>query len=184
MSLVLPETLRELHTRPMAEAFKTYQELGLHVYPCASPKARVQSPGEQPAIPAWWEFDPRTCDVFKFFGGQNGRCCNIGTCALTKLKYLDLDSKSDQGASVRKYVDEHPTLSKWPRHLTRGGAHLVLICPDIPQWVKVNGRPYHDRLVAEVSPQIRAELFHCDRNNIVLPPSVHPLDDYIYTWTL
>jgi Bifunctional DNA primase/polymerase, N-terminal len=185
MKLILPEHLRELHSRPMAEAFKVYRdELGMHVYPCTSPKARVKDPGKQPAISSWWEFDPCTCDVSRFFGDENGRCCNIGTCAISDLKYLDLDSKHDQGASVRQHVETHPVLSKLPQHLTRGGVHLVFICPDMPKWVRVNGRPYRDRLVAEVTSQIRAELFHCDHNNIILPPSVHSLDNFIYTWTI
>jgi hypothetical protein len=170
----------------MAEAFKIYRdELGMHVYPCVSPKAqRVKSPGKQPAIKSWWEVDPRTYDISQFFGDENGQCCNIGTCALTDLKYLDLDSKSDQGASVRKHIEAHPVLSKLPQHLTRGGAHLIFICPDMPKWVRENGNPYQDRLVANVSDTIRAELFHCNRNNIVLPPSVHPLDNFVYNWTL
>jgi hypothetical protein len=169
----------------MAEAFKLYRdELGMHVYPCAAPKARVQSPGKQPAIPSWWEFDPRTCDVERFFGSQNGRCSNIGTCAGSELKYIDLDSKSDKGQSVRSHVDAHPVLSTLPRYLTRGGVHLAFLCPDMPKWAKDNGRPYHDRLVAQVSDKIRAELFHCERNNIVLPPSVHQVDNHVYTWTI
>jgi hypothetical protein len=185
MSLILPEHLRELHTHPMSEAFKVYRdELAMHVYPCAAPKSRVQCPGKQPVISSWWEFDPRTCDINKFFGTENGRCCNIGTCALSEVKFIDLDSKADQGASVREHVEAHPVLSRLPRHLTRGGVHMVFICPDIPKWVRPNGRLYHDRLVAEVSDKIRAELFHCERNNIILPPSVHHVDNYIYTWTL
>ena len=127
---------------------------------------------------------PSTCDISKFFSEQNGRCCNIGTCALSDLKYLDLDSKPDKGASVRKYVDEHPVLSKLPRHVTQGGVHLAFSCPDMPKWMKPNGRPYHDRLVANISPQIHAELFHCNRNNLILPPSVHPDFGFVYTWTI
>jgi hypothetical protein len=185
MSFILPEHLRELHTRSMAQAFKVYRdELGMHVYPCYSPKADVKDPGKQPAILSYWEFDPRTCNLSRFFGAENGRCYNIGTCALTDLKFLDLDSKPDQGISVRKHVEAHPILSKLPQHQTRGGAHLAFICPDMPKWTKGNGRPYRDRLVATVSDTIRAELFHCDRNNIILPPSVHKIDNFIYTWTL
>jgi hypothetical protein len=54
----------------------------------------------------------------------------------------------------------------------------------MPKWAKDNGRPYHDRLVAEVSDNINAELFHCSRNNIILPPSIHQVDSFIYTWTI
>src|SRR6516162_8956624 len=180
---IWPELLYELCKRPMLEAFKVYRdELDLDIYPCVSPKARVKSPGKQPAIPSWWEFNPHTCDLEEYFGAENGLCCNIGTCAKTELKYLDLDSKSDQGASVRALIETDPVLSRMPAHLTWGGAHLAFVCPDIPEWIKDNGRPYYDRLVAQVTDTIRAELFHCSRNNIILPPSVHLKDDFVYNW--
>jgi hypothetical protein len=185
MSLILPEHLRELHMRPMADAFKIYRdELRMHVYPCYGPKARVKDPGKHPQVSAWWDFDPRTCDLAKFFGAENGKCCNIGTCALSELKFLDLDSKADKGESVHTHVESHPILSKLPRHRTRGGEHLLFFCPDMPKWAKPNGRPHHDRLTAQVSDTSRAELFHCDRNNIILPPSIHEEDSYVYTWTV
>ena len=183
LNRIWPELLYELCKRPMLEAFKAYRdELDMDIYPCASPKARVKSPGKQPAISSWWEFNPHTCDLEKYFGAENRLCCNIGTCAKTELKYLDLDSKSDQGASVRALIETDPVLSRMPAHLTWGGAHLAFVCPDMPEWVKDNGRPYHDRLVAQVSDTIRAELFHCSRNNIILPPSVHLKDDFVYNW--
>ena len=73
-------------------------------------------------------------------------------------------------------------MTKTPLHRTRGGVHLVFRCLDLPQWKHSNGRPYYERLESQVSRVVSAELFHCDHLNVVLPPSVHVLDGFVYRW--
>lgn len=75
MSQNIPETLNSL---PMADAFRFYRDvLKWHVYPSYGPLAKVVSPGKQPAVKKWWEYDPYDCPIAKFFE-SNGHCHNIG----------------------------------------------------------------------------------------------------------
>ena len=69
-----------------------------------------------------------------------------------------------------------------PWHWTRGGVHVVYRCRDLPQWKHANGRPYHDTLKSQISQAVSAELFHSDHTNVVLPPSVHAVDGFVYRW--
>src|SRR5262249_53837638 len=110
---------------------------------------------------------------------------NIGLAPKNGLLLLDLDSKPDQGASVRAYLDnEAEELKNVPRHLTGGGAHLTLICPDLPAWKNPKtGKPIHKSLVGKLNDKVSAELYHCEHNNIVLPPSIHP-SGFKYVWTV
>ena len=63
----------------MAEAFRFYRdELKLHVYPVDGPWSKKADPGKKPSVKAWWNYDPKECDVEQFFRPQ--RCHNIGVC--------------------------------------------------------------------------------------------------------
>ena len=55
-------------------------------------------------------------------------------------------------------------------------------CRDLPEWKHPNGRPYHETLKSQISRAVSAELFHSDHSNVVLPPSVHALDGFVYRW--
>ena len=115
----------------MAEAFRFYRdELKLHVYPVDGPWSKKADPGKKPAVAAWWNYDPKECDVAEFFKPQ--RCHNIGVCPTGKLYIVDLDSKTDQGKSVYEFIASKPALANIPRHRTRGGCHLVFFCDDVP----------------------------------------------------
>jgi DNA polymerase I-like protein with 3'-5' exonuclease and polymerase domains len=178
--VTIPE---EFNSLSMAEAFRFYRDAGLHVYPVHPPWAKVGFPGKQPAVKQWWDFDPQDCDIAKYF--DNGRPYNIGVAPKNGLLLLDLDSKADQGASVRSYLDQaDEQLRNVPRHLTSGGAHLAMFCPDLPPWKNPkNGQPIQKPLSAKLNDKVSAELYHCERSNVVLPPSIHP-SGFRYTWTL
>ena len=121
MSRIIPVTLNKLS---MAEAFRFYRdELKLHVYPVDGPWSKKADPGKKPSVKAWWNYDPKECDVEQYFRPQ--RCHNIGVCPTGKLYIVDLDSKTDQGKSVYEFIASKPALAKIPRHRTRGGCHLV-----------------------------------------------------------
>jgi DNA polymerase I-like protein with 3'-5' exonuclease and polymerase domains len=179
-SLIIPENINKLS---MAEAFCFYRdELAWQVYPVHPPWAKVGDPGKQPAVKAWWNFDPHDCDVDAHFSTK--RPFNIGLAPKNGLVMLDLDSKVDKGASVQKFLSERPDLANTPRQQSRNGAHLAYVCPDLPKFTHPNGKPYYERLVVTLKAPVTAELFYSDHSNIIIPPSRHPLDDFIYLWTL
>jgi DNA polymerase-1 len=174
----------DLNKLSHAEAYCFYRDqLGWHTYPVYPPSAKVKDPGKQPAVKEWWNFDPHDCDIDRWFNPK--RPYNIGLAPKNGLVLVDLDSKPDKGASVRAYLDERSQPVNTPTHITRGGVHEVYLCPNLPKWTyPANGKPYHERLTVQITPQISAELYHSDHRNVVLPPSQHPIDGFIYTWTI
>jgi hypothetical protein len=132
MPLIIPP---EINSFSMAQAFQFYRdELRFLVYPVYPRWAdKAKDPGKQPAIKEWWNYDPQDCDIAKWF--KNGRPYNIGMAPRDGIRLVDLDSKPDQGKSVREYLADRPQISA-PAHVSRGGDHLVYYCPDIPRWKK------------------------------------------------
>ena len=180
MTSTIPADINNLS---MAEAFRFYRdELGWQVYPVYPPWAKVSDPGKHPAVKAWWNFDPHDCDVAARFGNQ--RPFNIGLAPRPPLVIVDLDSKPDKGASVQNLLVERPDISSTPRGQSRNGAHLAYCCQDLPRFTNLNGKPYYEKLVAKLKEPVTAELFYSDHSNIVLPPSRHPLDDFVYVWAV
>jgi hypothetical protein len=53
----------------------------------------------------------------------------------------------------------------------------------MPKWTKDNGKPVLDRITALLTDKVSAEVFHCHKNNNILPPSVHEFDNFVYSWT-
>ena len=166
-----------------ADSFRYYRdELKCQVHPVYPPNARCKDPGKQPAYKQWWETDPQDCDLGKYFAP--GRSYNIGIAPKNGLVLIDLDSKPDQGKSVQKFLEEHSELDRIPRHATRGGGHVISFCPDLPQWTNPkNGGPFHKTLVSKINDKVSAELYHCERNNIVLPPRFIRAG-FAYVWTV
>jgi Bifunctional DNA primase/polymerase, N-terminal len=165
----------------MADAFQYYRdELKLQVYPVDGPESKKEGAGKKPSVTKHWEYDSHDCDVDKWFNGSG--CHNIGFAPRDKVGVVDLDSKEDQGKSVEQFIAERAELIKTPWHRTRGGAHVMFRCRDLPEWKHPNGRPYHDTLKSQISGAVSAELFHSDHSNVVLPPSVHVLDGFVYRW--
>jgi DNA polymerase-1 len=179
-SIAQPDDLNNLL---MADAYCFYRDdLCWHDLPVHPPWAKVKDPGKQPAVRKWWDFDPHDCNLDKYF--NNDHPYNIGLAPTNGVVVVDLDSKPDQGASVQALLNERSDLAATPRHATRNGAHLVYICSDLPQFSYPNGSPYYKALTVGITSQVTAELFHSNHTNVVLPPSRHKLDDFIYHWTV
>jgi len=186
----IPENINSLS---LADAFTCYRDLGLRVYPVYPPDAKTTKnkplvdAGKHPAVKEWWNYDPYDCDLRKYFG-QNGSSFNIGTCPEPPILWVDLDSKPDKGASVLEWLAAHPELDNVPRHITRGGVHLMFLCDDLPRFLDEKGKPYFERLGAQLTDKVTAELFHSSHTNVVLPCSRHPVRDsesdpyFIYAW--
>jgi DNA excision repair protein ERCC-4 len=177
----------DINKRSMADAFTVYRDtVGLHVYPVYPPWAPVKDAGKHPAIPKWWDADPHDCNIEKYF--KTKLPFNIGACPEPPLGFVDLDSKSDRGVSVREYLSTHPELEKFPRHVSRGGAHLVFICEDLPVFLDEHGNRYMSPLLSQINEKVSAELFYHPHQNLVLPCSLHPLRDsekepyFVYHW--
>jgi hypothetical protein len=176
-----------INTLSMADVFVHYRDsVGFWVYPVHPPWARIKGAGKHPAMDQWWDSDPHDCNLEKYF--KTERPYNIGVSPKRPVVFVDLDSKPDKGASVREYLASHPELEKSPSHVSLGGAHLVFICEDIPDFQKPNGQPYARPLVAQLTEKVTAELFYHPHQNLVLPCSLHPLRDnendpyFIYRW--
>jgi DNA polymerase I-like protein with 3'-5' exonuclease and polymerase domains len=167
-----------------ADAYKFYRDvLAWQVYPVYPPtSAKAKDPGKQPVFQKWWDYDPQDCAVDKYFRGDRNAPYNIGVAPRKGLIIIDLDSKPDQGKSVHAFLLTRPELAKPPRHITRGGVHLVLHCPDLPLWKKPNGGPCYDPVRSQLNQLVTAELFWSDHQNVVIPPSVHPISGFVYAW--
>jgi DNA polymerase I-like protein with 3'-5' exonuclease and polymerase domains len=183
--LIVPN---KLHGLSQERSFLVYRdELRWPVYPVTPPEADVKDAGKQPAIREWWNYNPYDCNLGRFF--RRKRPYNIGVCPIRPLIFVDLDSKPDKGASVREWLSAHPELNKFPRHVSRGGVHLVMVCEDLPTFLDKHGSPYHEKLTSWLSEKVSAELFHSSHSNIVLPCSRHPVRDnetdayFVYAWT-
>jgi DNA polymerase I-like protein with 3'-5' exonuclease and polymerase domains len=180
MSSVIPD---DINTLSMAEAYRFCRDaLGWLVYPVHPPWAKVTDPGKQPAVRKWWEYDPHDCDIAGTFHGE--RPYNIGLAPRAPLVIVDLDSKADAGKSVTTFLDATPELAQVPQQKTRNGVHLVYLCPDLPKWTRANGKPHLEKLKSRVTASVNGELFFSDHSNVVLPPSRHPLDQFVYNWVI
>jgi hypothetical protein len=176
-----------LNSLSMADAFVCYRDAGLRVYPVYPPWADVKDAGKKPALKKWWDSNPYDCNLEKYF--PNSRPHNIGACPQPPVYFVDLDSKADKGASVREYLAARPELYKFPRHTSRAGEHLILICEDLPVFLDEHGNRYLSPLRAQLTEAVSAEFFHSPHSNLVLPCSRHPLRDnpsdpyFTYSWT-
>ena len=137
--------------------------------------------GKQPLIKDWRNLDNAFLTPqlkSDYFG--NSAPCNIGCVAKPQQIIIDLDSKADNGESVSAWLGSQIGLLKIPREKTGGGAHIHLMCDDLPVFRKTNGKPYKKALVSTINKKVTAELFYTGLN-IVLSPSHHK-NGFVYRW--
>ena len=114
--------------------------------------------GKKPLTRGWKKLDSSflTKDLEKeYFGCEQPY--NIGCVIRPPHVVVDLDSKTDDGASVMDWLNSHPELGGIPRERTGGGAHIHLRCDDLPEFKKLGGRLYEKALVAPLNDQVTAD---------------------------
>ena len=174
---VMPATHRE--------AALLYRSLGLAVYPCLGPnEGSAKERGKKPRLNGWTQWTPGDLTdalVDRYFGLDATKPSNIGCRIVPPLIAVDLDSKIDQGASVRQWLAGQAHLSHTPRERSGNGVHLWFVCRDLPAFTKKNGAPCEKPLFSQINGCVHAELFFT--GNLILSPSVHP-SGAVYTWEL
>lgn len=158
------------------DAAKYYRDkLGWAVHPLNGPnEGKGKEPGKKPKLKGYpkWTWQQATDQMLgEYFSGDS--VSNLGVVVRPPFVVVDLDSKVDQGASVKAWLERQPHLAPVPRERTANGAHLHFVCHDLPAFKKANGKPHVGVISAAIEPQVNAELFF-DGNNIVVSPSVHP----------
>lgn len=106
-----------------------------------------------------------------------GNGSNIGLYPGGDLVAIDLDSKADQGESVRRFLAAAgPRVQSIPRERTQGGVHLHLRIRDLPEFPGVR------KLVnGKITSKVSGEMFFHSQSCIVISPSVHE-SGHIYSW--
>jgi len=169
---------KDVNSLSLLDAISLYQNnFNWVIHPLKGPTGG----GKQPIIKDWRSLDSAFLTPqlkTDYFG--NSAPCNIGCVAKPQQIIIDLDSKADNGESVSAWLGSQNGLLKIPREKTGGGAHIHLMCDDLPVFRKTNGNPYKKALVSNISDQVTAELFYSGLN-IVLSPSHHK-NGYVYHW--
>jgi putative DNA primase/helicase len=173
MNLTIPST-------PPADrlgAARLLRDLGLVVHPLYGPhEGQDKERGKRPRLKGYRKAEFRGLtedqDLVRYFG--NGRISNVGVVVRPPHVIVDLDSKPDKGASVRRWLESRKDLAHVPREETAGGAHLHFICKDAPH--------IHKGVVkAQVNQDVSVEIF-TGPANVVVSPSQHP-SGKTYSWT-
>src|SRR6516162_8179344 len=99
--------------------------------------------------------------------------CNIGLFPSGTHVVLDLDSKTDHGKSVQKFLAQAgPRVQSLPRERTAGGVHIHLRIKDID--ALKSKHPKANKLVNKrVFSKVAGELFFGGRGYVVTSPSLH-----------
>ncbi|RFC48342.1 MAG: Phage- or plasmid-associated DNA primase [Verrucomicrobia bacterium] len=154
------------------------QQLNWAVHHLSAPdRGQPHERGKKPVSKGWKEHqaaDVELQDLKEVFA--TGTSFNLGVVVRPPFVAVDLDSKPDQGDSVRAWLAERPELTAVPRERTGGGAHLHFLCPDLPEAVLKARRP----LTAQLTPKVTAELYS-NGHNLVLAPSIHR-SGHRYIW--
>lgn len=161
------------------EAARYYlQHLNWAVHPLFPPdRGEPNERGKKPLLGGWRTH--RSADVLiedleeTFAPGTK---CNLGVVVRPPFVAVDLDSKPDQGESVRAWLADQPELATVPRERTGGGAHLHFRCSDLPEAVLESAKP----LSVELTSKIGAELYS-NGHNLAVAPSIHR-SGHRYAW--
>ncbi len=150
------------------------------VHPLHGPNEGIEKErGKKPKLRGWKELGLFDCDVAfleKHFGGKTP--ANLGVVIQAPHIVIDLDSKKDNGESVRQWLADQPGLETWPREGTAGGVHLHILCEDVPaETIEAAGR--NQKLTATLGEGVTAEIFF--GGNVVVAPSVHK-SGHRYQW--
>ena len=162
----------------LAAAQFYFNTLGWAIHPLFGPdRGEPRERGKKPVLKAWRQHtaaDINSDDLAKCFGP--GTDHNIGCVVRPPFVHVDLDSKSDAGASVMEWLATMPELAVVPRERTGGGVHLAFICRDLPEtMLKPKQAP-----TCKINDKVDAELY-LNSLNLVLSPSVHK-SGHQYTW--
>jgi DNA polymerase-1 len=170
--------------QPYEAAMFYWQGLGWAVQPLYGQNARNCGPkqaGKAPILENWTSHTANQITeplLAEWFNGEEYH--NVGVVVRPPYIVVDLDSKHDQGDSVRKWLATQNNLANVPMEETTGGAHLHLICRDLPVFKNAAGRLYKKALACKVNEHVDAELFF-NGQNIVVSPSIHP-SGKSYSW--
>ncbi len=166
-----------------ADAARFYRDhIGWTIHPLYGPnKGSAKLRGKKPELTGWRDWMPQNLTdeiIDKFFGTFGS--ANLGCVVRAPHVCIDLDSKDDDGASVRQWLAAQPRLAAVPRETTRGGVHMHFLCPDLPVFRDSRGDRREKGLMARLTDVVTAELlFHgC---NIVVSPSQHA-KGHTYAW--
>jgi len=129
----IPSDIQTLDRLASAQFYAT--TLGWAVHPLLAPdNGDPHERGKKPILKGWRNHTAAEISpdfLAKYFGpGTNN---NIGCVVRPPFIHVDLDSKPDAGAYVMAWLATQPDLAAVPRERTGGGAHLALICRDIPR---------------------------------------------------
>ena len=157
-------------------AERTLRGLGWITHPLLGPEeGDPKERGKKPRFVGYNALDYKglasDSHAAKFF--TNGKPSNLGVAVRKPHVIVDLDSKSDKGASVRAWLAGQPELKSWPRERTGGGVHLHCVCEDSPT---LPG----GKAEVKLSDKVTAEIF-VGPHNVVVSPSVHP-SGITYEW--
>jgi len=154
-------------------AAKLYHKLGLGPIPLNRfDEGTEKERGKKPKIPGYRQLANSDIDaefLDKHWAGT--KPANVGLTLCRDYAVLDADSKADGGASARKFVEEHPILSSFPREITPGGVHIHLLCPDLPRHDAM-GKKRKSPLVCHWNEDLTFELMS-DGMPITVAPSMH-----------
>lgn len=154
-------------------AAKQYLELGLVPIPLNRfDEGTEKERGKKPKIRGYRQqtHSDINADYLKAHWGGT-KPANVGLTLCGDYIVIDVDSKADGGASARKFVEEHPIVSSFPREITPGGVHIHLLCPDLPR-LDATGKKRKSPFVCQWNEELTFELMSAGMP-ITVAPSIH-----------
>ncbi|MBU6303745.1 MAG: bifunctional DNA primase/polymerase, partial [Verrucomicrobia bacterium] len=172
----IPDNINEWSLLEAANFYHGHLGWAIHqLY--AFDQGKPNEKGKKPLLPGWRKHkasDVSPEEINAGFG--RGTRYNLGVIMRPPFVAVDLDSKPDDGESVRAWLASKPELAAVPRERTGGGAHLHFRCPDVPEeLLQARQAP-----TAKLTGSVDAELY-VNGLNLVLSPSIHK-SGHRYSW--